>query len=103
MLKWGTMRIPTLLRTVSTLAAAGLLSGPWLLSPAAADPTTQTLPTPPNFGQEGQPPAPSPGPPATAPASPPVVQVGNPADDRGFLYERRRIKRTPPLDLAAGL
>lgn len=86
-------------------ALLGLAGSAALLLPALADPTTQTQPTPPRFNGAGQMPVPPPVPvtPADAPPAQPAFQVGNPAEDRGFVYERRRIKRTVPVDPAAGV
>ena len=70
---------------------------------AGADETTETLPNPPDFSGMGEtlPAAPVPAAPVTPMPAP--VTYGNPADERGFVYERERIKRTVPLDPSIGL
>lgn len=97
------LRIPVFPLALATVSALVLSV------PALADETTKTQPTPPNFSGAGKPPAPTPDAPTPpGPATPPV-QVGapvpapNPADARGFDYEKRRIKRTVPLSPSAGV
>ena len=92
----------------AAVTVAAILS---LAPPALADTTTTKVPTPPNFSGKGQPPAPPPAAPTPPDPATPPVQVGtpvptlsvNPADQRGFAYEKRRIKRTVPLDLVSGV
>lgn len=82
-------------------AAALLCAAP---SPAGAlDETTKGLPAPPKFSGEGRPAetVPMEARQTTTPSPGATVQVGTPAlDISGVLYEKRRIKRTVPLDPA---
>ena len=97
------MRSPISPRLAAALIAILLGAAPF----AAADPTTETQPTPPNFSNGGKQPVAAPAPPTPPAVNTPPVQVGtplaNPADDRGFAFEQRRIKHTVPLDPAAGV
>jgi hypothetical protein len=81
--------------------AAASVTPPRPAAAQADDPVPRDRPAPPNFSASPRsvPPA-VPAPAAVREMPAPGLQVGNPADQQGFVYEKRRIKRTVPLDTA---